>query len=198
MEAQLAEMQRSTEVSQRAWVSISQSSITVSGPLSFDSQGNGTIRFSCDIRNTGQSPALEMKLHARLIALRMQGSVWDEVISEQSLAFDDFRKKPSGIMAQTVFPGDVICQRDYPASVYQQGIADALESRKTGLIPNPGKVSFILIICVEYQFSFSTVHHQSRYAFYLGIPLSVGWTADFVPEGIILGMSLFLFSQSAD
>ena len=57
-----------------------------------------------------------------------------------------------------------------------------------------------LIVCIDYQLSFVPEHRQTRYAFWLGVPLEAGgFMGDLKPDyGVREDVRLIYFSQSAD
>lgn len=151
------------------------------------------------LRNTGNSPALHAHADFRLIALSMTGNVLDEVKQRQAEFFDPMRQTTRPFLTNCVFPGDHIPIGQQGMGIDKEKVANAMKSRDAGRFAKPGQIALALIACVDYQTSFSQVHHQTRYGWCVGIPNGNGsWQGDLTPVGTPEGIRLIHLLQSAE
>jgi hypothetical protein len=111
---------------------------------------------------------------------------------------DPLRKKTRDLFDITVFPGDAIPQGE-GIGMSRNEIDTAMVKRNATPFSHAGYISQVLIACVDYQLSFTSKHHQTWYAFMLGVPNPDGsYMADFRPEGTPADLRLIFWGQSAD
>jgi hypothetical protein len=180
----------------RPWVSAEDISIT--SPLRFESPKGGLLTIGYVLRNTGHSPALHVMWRSKLVVLSMTKNVTEEISERQATLCDPMLKMSRDLFEDTVFPGDKIPGAE-GMGVSPAEIAAAIKSREAGPFKHSGYVSLAMISCIDYQMSLIPQHHQTRYAFTIGIPMTFGgYMGDIRPEDIPSGLRLIYFSQSAD
>jgi hypothetical protein len=102
------------------------------------------------------------------------------------------------MLENTIFPEDQIAQSD-GIDLPARYIDAALEERGHQPAVFRGSITLALVACIDYQFSFAPGHHQTRYAFWVGVPGPSGWwNGNIKPEGVPAGIALRLSGQSAD
>jgi hypothetical protein len=149
------------------------------------------------LRNLGKSPAIHVRYQQKIIALSETKSVETEISDRQKALCAPLRQIANQFLDTVVFPGDKIIQ-EAGVGVETGEIHAATKLREAGPFRHGGFVSLVLIACVDYQTP-TFNHHQTAYAFYLGIPNENGsFMGDIRPEGIQSGLRLIYFSQSAD
>jgi hypothetical protein len=190
------------ELSERPWVSAENISITQ--PLDFTHNPQlmvpdaARMTISYLLRNTGNSPAIHAMWRSKLIILSMARNETEEMIERENELCAPMLKMPRQLLDVTIFPGDKIPGSE-GLGLYPKEIASGLKSRQSGIFKHKGYLSLALIACVDYRSSFSPQHHQTRYAFFLGVPEPWGgFMADIRPKGIRPDVKLVYFSQSAD
>lgn len=183
-------------LAERPWVSAENISIT--SPLRFEPTKGGLMSIGYILRNTGRSPALHVMWQSRLIVLSHTKLMTEEISERQADLCNPLRKMASSLLDTTVFPGDTI-PGEWPLSVNPAEIAAAMKSRETTPFKHSGYISVFIITCIDYQISILPQHHQTRYAFMIGIPMPSGpIMGDIKPEGTTPDLRLIYFSQSAD
>lgn len=183
-------------LSQRPWVH--EKSFRITKPLEFNANGDASMEIAGILENDGNSPALQARSNSFLSILTMTKMENEEITEKQEALCDPLRSQTRQLLDMSIFRGD-----DAPVgegvSLSSKEIRVATEARSAGPSRHDGYVSLILITCVDYQMSLTSEHHQTRYAFNLGIPLpSGGFMGDVRPEGTYPNVALIYFSQSAD
>ena len=175
---------RSLELSERPWVSIDFKSMFITKPLMLNSNG-ASMYIGYSWKNTGHSPAMHIHSQNKLIVLSMTKLAEAEAAERQAALCDPLRKLPRWhILEITIFPDDAFPFNE-GLGLDQGEIAAGLKSRESGPASHPGYISLALVGCIDYQFSFAPEHHQTRYAFWVGIPGPLGlWKSDLKPEGV--------------
>lgn len=186
---------RVMQAEQRPWVS---AGIGISSPLEFKPDAGAFIGIQYTIRNTGKSPALNTHFRSKLVALRYSKFIHEEIIDSQNALCDPLRNTDQYILNITVFPGDAITGSE-SVGITKEGLSFALAAREFGRFAHKGYISLAVVACIDYQLPFEAGHHQTRYAFELGVPLDSGpFMADLKPEGARPDVNLIYFNQSAD
>ncbi len=73
------------EADQRPWVSVfPKDGFSIIEPLTFDAKTGAGMRFSYKLRNTGKSPALHVRIRAKIVILPMK--TWENVEMAKSLS----------------------------------------------------------------------------------------------------------------
>jgi len=188
---------RSLELSERPWVSIDNKSLFITKPLTFNSN-SASMYIGYSWKNTGHSPAMHIHSKNKLIVLSMTRLPEAEAAERQAALCDPLRKIPRWFLEITIFPDDTFPFNE-GLGLDQGEIAAGLKSRESGPAAHPGYISLALVGCIDYQFSFAPEHHQTRYAFWVGITGPPGlWKADLKPDGVQPDVKLIYMSQSAD
>ena len=181
-QAQVITMQKQLVASERPWIS---ARIFLTQPLIFTGKGIATIGVGAIMKNVGHSPAINVRFDSKVIMVlgaedlhKRQvdyGKIWER------------RSATGGLPGNTIFPGD-----EHP----DHGITDmSADEIKAGLAksPIPGKVTPMLIVCIDYMFYSGPEHHQTWYAYPLGRPDPKHpgmWMGFFVPSGTPEGVVL--------
>jgi hypothetical protein len=190
------------EADQRPWISSSLiDGIFISKPLTFDPVKGGFMQISYVLKNTGKSPALHAVWRSKLLVMSMTKFINDEFSEQQNTLCNPMRTKSRDLFDVTIFPGDILPPQGWGLDLSRPDIEAALKGRESGSFAHSGFISLGLIACVDYQSSLAPIeHHQTRYAFELGIPIGDGsaFMGDIKPEGTPDGIRLIYFSQSAD
>ena len=188
------------EADQRPWVSVSpKDGFSIIEPLTFDAKTSAGMRFSYKLRNTGKSPALHVRIEAKIVILPGETWMTVEMANSQSSLCEPMRQSEEQFYDTIIFPGDEI-DGNLPVSLSTSEIESGLKKRESGPFAHPGFISPSLVVCFDYQLASShTKHFQTRYAFMLGVPLPAGAVmGDIKPEGVRSDVRLVYFSQSAD
>jgi hypothetical protein len=197
--------QRNFEIDQRPWVALSDTTLTQ--PLQFTSNG-ASLAFKYTLSNAGRTPAIFVNIQSKLRPIQLTTYTGADFTN---LLIDQCRPTPQmqdstisfpGDPRLPVFPGDSALGVQMP----QIGTKDLEAGWKASEAEHhalPGESPIALIVCVDYQFNFKQGHHQSRYAFQLGKPLSVGngiygGFSGFAPEGTYPDVRFMVMGQSVD
>jgi hypothetical protein len=172
--------QREFELSERPWVYVT--NLKVTQPLQF--VGNvaapmlATMGIGADLKNHGQSIALDVRCQMALVAEDIN------LKEQEKRTCEPLSTVANGGESSAIFPdesvpigkGDMMRASEIQKSM---AIWKKLNSKATELIP-------LMIICVDYQFSFSKEHHFSRYSYRIGIPVQGnGALQAITPSGVI-------------
>lgn len=186
-ETRIRIMQKQLIASERPWLS---ARISMSQPLKFTEKG-GSIGITGVIKNVGHSPALNVRFNAKVIADTGGASG----LHQRQVEYGDIWKNRSaygGLPGSVIFPGEEHIEGQVTGisvDEIQKGLATALIE---------GKISTILIVCIDYLFSSVDLesarpedHHQTWYAYPLGVPYEWGgWMGYFEPSGTPSGVVL--------
>jgi hypothetical protein len=184
-------------LSNRPWVH--EKDFRIAKPLEFGANGDASIGISGVLENVGHSPALQTRPRNFLMVITNTRPIDEEITGMQKALCDPMRNRSTQVFDTSVFPGDSIPTKE-GVGISSKDIQAATKVRLAGPFPHGGYVNFALIACVDYQLSFTSEHHQTRYAFMLGVPDPTGMTVmgDLEPKGIRPDVRLVYFSQSAD
>jgi hypothetical protein len=166
--------------SSRPWVS---ANVQIAGAFTFGDKG-ANLPLLLTLKNIGHSVATRV-------------SHWEDAIPVNGLNITaalslqkqncDARRSRSDNLGFVLFPGE---EAKIGSTVGpSRGMLDKTEPMDSG---TPKTVIFILVGCVDYQFPLETVHHQTRFAYFIGrqssvlSPTFVGIT----PIGIVEGLTL--------
>jgi hypothetical protein len=169
----------------------------IAKPLEFTVNGEASIIISGTLENLGHSPALQARSNSFLIAITMTKFVNEEIAEKQDALCNPLRTQSRQLLDTAIFPGDLIPVQE-GIGLSQKDIQAAAKARSSGPFRREGYISLAVITCVDYQMSFLSEHHQTRYAFQLGIPKGGGFMGDVKPEGVQPDVQLIYFSESAD
>jgi hypothetical protein len=186
------------EADQRAWVSLNDNTeIRITAPLTFEPAKGASMSINYVLRNTGRSPALHVMWRSKIIALPMTKRSIVEIPERQNELCEPLRDIAGSFLDIVAFPGDKI-PRNEGLFISTEDIEIATKARQSGPLAHDGFISMALIACVDYQSSVFK-HHQTRYAFHLGVPMASGmFMGDLMPDGVRPDVRLIYFSQSAD
>lgn len=178
----------------RPWVS---AKLSIQHPLTFNAKG-GTMTIKALLRNPGHSAAIHVRFKSELIAV-MGNNLVGSLKTQQANLCDPYRTgtKQGVLIGNILFPGDQIEvseMMNLPEAEIQSALSASVEK---------GFISPVVIACADYQFSASSEHHQTRYAFPLskGRPdFQGGWKGFFEPSGAPVGVTLvrFLMGEYVD
>jgi hypothetical protein len=168
---------RQLQMSERPWVYATNWSLIE--PLSFTEKG-GVVRIAITLKNVGRSPAIHVRFISKIMG-------WGKDFLRQQTEFCDSWKivHKGQLPGNTIFAGEQL-PANYVTDINSDELRIALQKSEL-----PGKISPWLVACIDYEFSFDSGHHQTRYAFPLGRPMaSGGWMGFFVPSGTPEGVVL--------
>jgi len=153
-------MERQIAAMERPWIAVN---VSVASPLQFnrkDRKGNAGLNFTFSLKNVGHSVAVGVNAEAKIIAwkddlaqpIKRQRNFCDEV--RQSMVDPSER----GI---TLFPDE--------QTVQIIGFEISSVDVESAVLPFKGTegkyFSPVLVGCVDYQFSHSPTHHQTRFIY---------------------------------
>jgi hypothetical protein len=139
------------EMSERPWIS---AEITLASPLTFDAINESMkITLAFAIKNTGYSPALNVSYYAEMFPL---GGGIDPVAERTKLCDRMGNGELAPLFGDTIFPGDHPLERDLTIGMSHKAVTSAAKG---------SFISPVVIACVDYQYSFSSQHRQTRYGF---------------------------------
>lgn len=166
--------------SQRPWISIDE--IKMNGPLAFGgpvgAPTGAMMGVNARLKNHGHSIALNIRFRMKLVAdagtFRDQE---DALCKELGSVSDD-------VATYAIFPDESI-----PVSGGDMMKADAIAQSMAPwkkLNPNLTNIIPILVVCIDYRFSFGSEHHQTMYSYRIGGSQSKGGMVQaIIPHGII-------------
>jgi hypothetical protein len=183
---------RQLELSERPWVYAS--GIQKRTQLTFDEKtGRGDITIAAELKNSGQSVALNVEFQAFVVA---EGSAG--IKQQEETLCGPLRLTPDQSFNAAIFPGQPPIVRGEVTGISPEEVAKEKMFWKR-LDPNLHLIAPLLIACIDYHFPFSKEHHQTRYAYILGIPQPDGSTwRGFEPKGTPLGIQLIPAGEYAD
>ena len=132
----------------RPWLSVD---IVPNGPLTFENN-NVNVQTRFVVRNTGRSAATAATINATMIAPKLGGDVYKEVIAKQT---EMCSRTAADIMPRTVFPGDGYAA-DWGFSIGRD------EVKKNGIEGTP-IIALFIIGCVNYRFSDQPTVYQTGF-----------------------------------
>jgi hypothetical protein len=194
---------RQFQATERPWVSIDD---ITSKPLQFVN-ATAMLIFRYNLRNTGRSPAIAVDVRSKLTPINLAIYSSDGLAKLLTDYCEPFSKQQDQAAKFPIFPGDKIPGVQTPGlspREVQAGLKSS-DNDNYGVMSFKGRIPVALLVCVDYQFSFSPGHHQSRYAYQVAVPISpgegiyVGFDGrGFVPEGTYPDARLLNMGQTAD
>jgi hypothetical protein len=164
-----AELAKNTLIAtQRAWIRIDQ--IALSGGLFFNEMG-ASAAVSFTITNIGNSPAIKISPHARLVVMKISGPFPPE---EQRELCDAIRQNESG-SGFTLFPNESF-PRNIGIAAWSLGINVSREEIETARVASADRkhISMHIVGCIDYTFpADENFHHQT--GFILELRMSEGY-----------------------
>jgi len=183
---------RQLELSERPWVS---AKVAMVKPLTFTSRG-GDLGLSILFVSTGHSVATDTLVRAKLVPGELERlysgkeAEWCRTLEHRELYGKGIIRTVGNLGGSVLFPGDQ-GQQEETANITAEEITTALKAT-----PLPGRIMLMLLVCIDYRFTFSTEHHHTWYVFLLGTPVAPEvpavstWMVYFVPEGTPQGVTL--------
>jgi hypothetical protein len=138
-------------LSQRPWVS---ADVAIAGPL-FVEHNSPAVRLNITLRNTGNSPATSI-IPFPIMTMREQQPL--NMLESQTRRCSTLRRPPgpgSGL-GYTLFPGGTVTEYNTPSMAREE-----IESIGFNIAP-------LIIICINYKFTFSDESHQTATIYLLG------------------------------
>lgn len=172
-----AAIQRQTIISERPWLSVE---ATTEGLTYSGQQGNQpALVLNLSIRNVGKSVAKNVQADAKMFAAAPGMPISVDAPQKQHELCD--HPKLSQAFATDLFPSDIPVQRQLDISVLP---ADVATQSITSLDGSRSFVSFYVVGCVTYLFSFDNEIGQTRFAYHL-----MGPVGPFTKSGQVLQLS---------
>jgi hypothetical protein len=145
--------------SQRAWIRIDEIGLG-GGGLAFDKNG-ASVSISFKITNVGNSPAINVSPHARLVVLKSGGPF---ALQEQQRLCCELRRNPFGL-GFTLFPAE-----SFPSNMglgaWSLGVNVSGEEVEKGIPTSADGKHVVLSVfgCIDYTFPADpTTHHQTGF-----------------------------------
>jgi hypothetical protein len=140
------------ELAHRPWVAGEIQAVT---PLVFDADGmHLTLRLM--LRNVGNSPAIKTVVTSNIASGWDESEIMPYMQSVSDKLKDGFLVETMGF---TVFPGDKEIWSEMKIELTPEAVANSLDPQSHEFI-----MAAVLVV-VDYQFSFTSGHHQTRYIF---------------------------------
>jgi hypothetical protein len=169
--------------SERPWIS---AKIKIVGSVRFDDPTTiakaTTVHMLVTLKNVGHSVALRANDWEDVIPIAFGGS-WQPALDRQQMYCDAARSEVNR-WGNPMFPE----QEDMHGSTAgpAKTVLDAVKLMENGL------VSLVLVGCVDYRSTLDNIHHQTRFAYFLGKPSDRNsfepWFSGFNRGGIISGL----------
>jgi hypothetical protein len=145
MRGQLNEMR----IAQRPWVS---ADVQIAGPLVFEANGSA-IPLKLTLKNTGHTPATRI-LAIPILFVREEQPMNFLAIQKRRCEAGQRPAGPSGGIGYTLFPGDTVTEYNTPSMTREE------------FGTQPTIVPYV-VVCINYQFTFSGENHQTAAMFVL-------------------------------
>jgi len=170
MEGQLAEMRSQLELTDRAWVEFSDASVAdkLRDGLSFqpnrflpDANPQAILRFEVAYKNVGHSAAFGVKISSELYLMRTETYSNNGVVEAEEKRFCSLPIKETSVETSgksTLFPEQASSSNQMDRAEINANTS--FDGKDLGKVVLP-----VLIVCADYQYQASTVHHQTRAAY---------------------------------